>query len=125
MTSIQRQNFIDDVPERVLAGVAFLDDYHPGWEYMIDMKRFNIENACGCIGGHLCGSYWRFIDDADLNYTRSVALGFGFWNQYQVSTFVREEKAALQREWLLAIAAKRAERKTVVPSHLIAVSITV
>lgn len=105
-----------EVPTRVAAGVAFLDEHRPGWWLPgnFDLARFALADSCRCVIGQIYsaerGHNFLGFDDAideswlDLTYERAEQLGFYCGPPSQYS----DEYAELDVEWCRVIEARRA-----------------
>jgi hypothetical protein len=60
----------------VKAGVAWLDETHPGWELKIDLSQLDMSHSCLCILGQLEGNYWTALHDHKLEYDEGEEMGF-------------------------------------------------
>lgn len=108
-----------EVPVRVAAGVAFLDEHRPGWWHPgnFDLARFALADSCRCVIGQIYSAerglkslgYVGF-DDAidegwlDLTFESAEQLGFYCGPPSQYS----DEYAELDAEWCRVIEARRA-----------------
>lgn len=45
---------------RVMTGVEWLDQVHPGWERKIDVSTLDITDACSCVIGQVTGTWDSF-----------------------------------------------------------------
>lgn len=41
------------VAQRVASGAAWLDEQKPGWERIVDLPKFKIEDGCRCVLGQV------------------------------------------------------------------------
>ncbi len=44
-----------DISVNVSRAAAYLDHFHPGWFYQIDLDRFSIMDGCNCVLGQVFG----------------------------------------------------------------------
>lgn len=106
-----------EVPTRVAAGVAFLDEHRPGWwrPGNFDLDRFALADSCRCVIGQIYsaeqGCSYLSFDDAvgegwlDLSFELAEQLGFYCGPPSQYS----DEYAELEAEWTRIIEARRAD----------------
>jgi hypothetical protein len=87
---------MNTIPERVQAGIAWLDRNKPGWREEINKYVFNIEVCTACILGQVFGNFWEVVEShtPELNLTYDEAADLGFASQ------LRSEWDSLQTEWL-------------------------
>ena len=96
------------VRDRVEAGVAWLDQYDPGWWRVdqpghgpdggpIDLDRLDIQSACRCVLGQRNGSFYN------VPITMDQAVEFGF----DANRHGRAEFEALGEEWTRIITERR------------------
>ncbi len=94
-----------DYKTRVEAGMAWLDDFKPGWERDVDFATLDLANGCDCVlgqtlrekaGVYLSGFNWAInnvMNDEDAYYR-------GFLGSSH------DDYDALEAEWRTAIKAR-------------------
>jgi len=99
------------VPQRVAAGVAYLDANMPGWYFDIDTKKLDIGDAWTCAIAQVFGPFTktrvRFLGGSHK------AAQMGFYAYFPVSYIGDLEYSLLTREWKRVIAEKMAH----MPKH--------
>lgn len=107
------------IAERVLRGVAWLDQHDPGWwredapEYRdrnaqpIDLDRLDLGDPCGCIFGHR----WGYYGHAPVGDTAAASLGCYSASALAADPATRAgvvaEYAELTAEWRRVIRERR------------------
>ncbi|SCL32131.1 hypothetical protein GA0070616_4393 [Micromonospora nigra] len=61
-----------DLPIRVGRGVAWLDQHHPGWHDLVNLRELDMDDSCGCVLGQVIGDFWA----APLTWAEAVSHGF-------------------------------------------------
>ena len=94
-------NTLERIPERVDAGIKWLDGHEPGWRDKINLETLLLSSPCNCIWGQLLfdptevtTGYWRRPKFFQNKYN-AVAFGFTCWPGDDVSEYMD----ALDREW--------------------------
>jgi hypothetical protein len=90
---------------RVEKGIAYLDEYHPGWSVQIEVSKLEMNNCRRCIGGQLMDDYHYLsqeiqgatgLSGADLGFDVSEA-GWGELDSPPVPS--TEEYRLLEELW--------------------------
>lgn len=82
---------VDGLRDRVDAGVAWLDQHHPGWADRIDVDVLDLGDCYSCVLGQVLGDFWT----ASITYDQAAVMGFEVTS---VPDYSREQ-AALERLW--------------------------
>lgn len=93
--------------KRVAAGAALLDERWPGWWNEIDTRKLAIHDGRFCVVGQLYGGYTRGIISL-LGLTSSFGAPSEMGFNMTLHAEQMKEAAALHREWLAAIAERKA-----------------
>lgn len=67
---------IRTLPQRVAAGVEFLDAQAPGWWERIDLESFRLNSCARCVLGQMFGRYSDGIDELGISYAKAESMGF-------------------------------------------------
>ncbi|MER7164521.1 hypothetical protein ABT336_00360 [Micromonospora sp. NPDC000207] len=63
---------VDEAEAKVTAGLAWLDQNHPGWPDRIDLDVLDIEDPLSCVLGQTVGDFWL----VPISYDEATAMGF-------------------------------------------------
>lgn len=107
------------IPERVAAGVAWLDEKEPGWVDRIDLDELYMNRCSDCVLEQIFGDYWdapllplspRSSEAMDEYDDRAAALGFQFAAELRKFGSLNGRRAdyeALAAEWRRVIEGRR------------------
>lgn len=68
-----------DLAPNAVRGAELLDSRLPGWRSSVNEETLDLSNDCGCVLGHIFGSYEKGVKVLDL--THAEALRYGFWKR--------------------------------------------
>lgn len=106
------------IPDRVAAGVAWLDANAPDWLDRIDLDELQMDDCCRCMLGQVFDDYWKSpllagdIAKGSSDLPSAVPLGFQSQHVDLNSEAADAEYESLAAEWRRVIA----ERRTAVPA---------
>lgn len=76
---------LDQIPDRVAAGIKYNDEHDPGWWKLIDLDDLNMSDCDRCIRGQIYrrthskdveNAYLAFTQEREMETDEEVALGF-------------------------------------------------
>ncbi len=94
------QTTLQPIPDRVSAGMAWLDEHEPGWDQRIDLKTLDVESGCHCVLGQLEDTGETY----NPGFKEAPAMGFYLAS---CSTNRHEEYVQLTVEWTRRIIERR------------------
>lgn len=90
-----------EIQERVIQGADFLDNKVPGWAKRINLETLEMSSICRCSLGQLYGDFTVGRNHLNLNYERSVNMGFDARGLTHIDRI--REFSLLDRAWRAAI----------------------
>ncbi|KXK63382.1 hypothetical protein AWW66_03450 [Micromonospora rosaria] len=94
---------VDELQDRVTAGVAWLDQHHPGWADRIDVDVLDLDDSLSCVLGQVVGDFWQ----TPITYDQAIGLGF----EAAPGDLHAEEYAGLDGVWRAVIEERQGARR--------------